>query len=150
MKKRSRNGFTLMELVVAISLGLFVSTLIFAAYTDVFKGFRKQAQRADRIRTMVRLKQGLDHSFRRADLLTAVSARKLTYTERGNQIEHTIAFYDSTVYCDNSVLQSKVRDFTFTASDKLSEENFRLVRWEALLAGGGWVGGVGVVRDGKK
>ena len=146
MKKRSGNGYTLVELLVAISLGLFVATLIFAAYTDMFKGFRKQAQRADRIRTMVLIKQKLDRSLRTADVLTTVSTRKLTYTERGNQSEHTIAFHDSTIYRDNTVLESNVRDFTFTASDERTEQGFRLVRWEALLDHGGWVGGVAVLR----
>lgn len=147
MKARPHNGYTLVELIVAVTLGLFVTTLIFATYTDLFKGFRYQAHRADRVRTMVLLKKELDQSLKAADVLTTVSSRKLTYVERGTRLEHTIAFYDNTIYRDNAVLQSNVRDFAFTTSDKRSEQGFRLVRWEALLYRGGWVGGAVVLRS---
>ena len=143
----SRNGFTLVELIVAISLGMFITTLIFAGYTDLFKGFRRQALRAENVRNMVQIKRGMDHAFGQAQVLTMVSARKIVYLEQGSLKEHAISFRDNAVYKDDEIIQKGIRGFVFTASDKKTNQGFRIVCWEALLAHNAWAGGVASIRE---
>jgi prepilin-type N-terminal cleavage/methylation domain-containing protein len=143
----SRSGFTLVELIVAISLGLFVSTLIFAGYTDLFKGFRRQALRAENVRNMVHIKRGMDHAFGNAQALSMVSARKIVYREQGSLNEHAITYRDSAVYKDDKMIQKGIRDFVFSTSPQKTDQGYCLVSWEALLAHNAWAGGVAVIQE---
>jgi prepilin-type N-terminal cleavage/methylation domain-containing protein len=144
-----RNGYTLVELIVAITLGLFVATLIFAGYTDLFKGFRLQARRAENVRDMIHIQREIDGALKTAEVLTLVSTRKIVFLDRQSRKEHTIEFHDSTVFRDAAAVQKHVRDFVFTASEKKSEQGFRIVKWEALLAHNAWAGGVAVIKESK-
>jgi len=144
---KAGSGYTLIELIVAISLGLFVSTLIFAGYTDLFKGFRRQALRAENVRNMVQIKREIDQAFKNAQVLTMVSARKIVYCQQGSLEEHAISFHDSAVYKDEKMIQKGIRDFIFSTSEIKTDQGYRLVYWEALLAHTTWAGGVASIRD---
>ena len=144
------SGYSLVELIVAISLGLFVATLIFTGYTGLFKGFRLQAQRAENIRAMVMARGAVDKATKNSEALVLHGPEKIVFIRRGSRAEHTLEFRDSSIIYDNRVIAEQVRSMEFDVSEKKSAHGFLLVCWEALLKRNAWVGGVIIMRDGKQ
>jgi hypothetical protein len=147
IKPKSNGGYTLVELIVSIFLGLFVATIIFAGYTNMFKGFRLQAKRADTVREMIMTRRAVGHALDSIETITLVTPMKMGFTRKGSANEHTVEFQDSIVVADDSVLLKNVKKFSFDEAQKKSADDYRLVRWECVLNRGGWSGGECIVRD---
>jgi hypothetical protein len=141
------DGYTLMELIVAIFLGFFVATLIFAGYTNIFKGFRLQAKRADAVREMVMARRVVGHALDSIGSITLSTPMKIRFTRMGSATEHTVEFRDSMVVADDAVLLKNVKKFSFEEAPKKSADGYRLIRWECVPKRGGWAGGYFVVHD---
>jgi type II secretory pathway component PulJ len=146
-KRKDNGGYTLVELIVAIFLGLFVATLIFAGYTNMFKGFRLQAKRAETVREMITARRAVNHTLDSIEFIKMVTPMKIRFTRKGNTEEHTIEYRDSAVVADDSVLVKNVKKFSFEEPQKKSANGCRLIRWECTLKRGGWAGGVCIARD---
>jgi type II secretory pathway component PulJ len=142
LKTKSNGGYTLVELIVAIFLGLFVATLIFAGYTNLFKGFRMQAKRAETVREMIMTKRAVSHALDSIGSVTLVTPMKIRFIRKGSANEHTVEFHDSTVVADDSVLLKNVKKFSFEEAQEKSADGYRLIRWECVQMCGGWAGGV--------
>jgi Tfp pilus assembly protein PilW len=147
IKPKNNDGYTLMELIVSIFLGLFVATIIFAGYTNMFKGFRMQAKRADAVREMIMARRAVSRALDSIGTITLVTPMKIGFTRKGSVNEHSVEFRDSIVVADDSVLLKNVKKFSFDEDQKKSVDGYRLVRWECVLNRGGWIGGVCIVRD---
>lgn len=147
IKPKNDGGYTLMELIVSIFLGLFVATIIFAGYTNMFRGFRLQAKRADAVREMIMTRRAVGHALDSIESITLVTPMKIGFTRKGSTNEHSVEFRDSIVVADDSVLLKNVKKFSFDEDQKKSADGYRLVRWECVLKRGGWTGGVCIVRD---
>jgi type II secretory pathway component PulJ len=146
-EQKDSGGYTLVELIVAIFLGLFVATLIFAGYTNMFKGFRMQAKRAETVREMISARRAVSHVLDSIEFVTMVTPMKIRFTRKGSDVEHTVEFRDSTVVADDSALLKNIKKFSFDEAQKKSSDGYRLIRWECVQKRGGWTGGVCIVRD---
>lgn len=148
MQKNNTLGFTLVELVISISLAMFVVTLILSTYTSLFKGVRLQARRADTVREMIFLRHQVSRSLDSMESILQVTPDKIMFTnkqQRNN--EHIVSFHDSTLFLDGKKIGNKMKQCSFSVSDKNSADNIRCVQWECLLKNGGWVGGVVTAND---
>ena len=141
-KQKGNGGYTLVELIVSIFLGLFVATLIFAGYTNMFKGFKLQTKRAETVREMIMARRAVNRAIDSIEFVKMVTPMKIRFTRKGSAIEHTVEFRDSTVVADDSVLLKNVNNFSFEEPQKKSTDNYRLIQWECVLKRGGWTGGV--------
>ncbi|MGA2508555.1 MAG: prepilin-type N-terminal cleavage/methylation domain-containing protein [Chitinispirillaceae bacterium] len=146
-KPKNNGGYTLMELIVSIFLGLFVATIIFAGYTNMFRGFRLQAKRADTVREMIMVRRSVGRALDSIGTITLVTPMKIGFTRKGSVDEHSVEFRDSIVVADDSGLLKNVKKFSFEEVQNKSADGYRLVRWECVLNRGGWIGGVCIVRD---
>lgn len=146
-KSKNNGGYTLMELIVSIFLGLFVATIIFAGYTNMFKGFRMQAKRADAVRGMIMARRAVSHALDSIETITLVTPMKIRFTRKGSATEHTVEFRDSIVVANDSVLLKNVKKFSFEEAQNKSAGGYRLIRWECVLRRGGWSGGAIAIRD---
>jgi Tfp pilus assembly protein PilW len=145
-KKLGTSGFTLVELMVAISLGFFVIMLVFSGYTDVFRALRSQAKKADNIQNMVLVRASMSRALRDISTVNMASANRISFTKKGKGEGHSVELRDSTLWSDNVQIGKKIKNCVFSLSEKYSPDGYRLLTWEVVLAHGGWVGGAMDVR----
>lgn len=148
MNRNTAQGFTLVELMVAIMLAMFVVTLTLSTYTSLFKGVRLQARRADTVREMITLRHQMTRSLDSIESVLQVTPDKIMFTKkpRGNG-EHIISFHDSTLFIDGKTVGGKIKQCIFTATDNNSADNLCCVEWSCLLKNGGWAGGIAAAED---
>lgn len=144
---RSSGGFTLVELMVAISLAAMTSIFIFSMYVDVVHGFSLQATRAERVRKMVLARLAIRASLANADVITFIAPDKLRFTGLGDTLSHTLELRATNLYADGRVVQADMTTFSLRPSARVTSEDLRVVAWEGTLRCGAWVGGVLTARD---
>jgi Tfp pilus assembly protein PilE len=141
------SGYTLVELMVSISLALFVSTLIFSAYTHLFKGIRLQNRRADAVGEMVSARRAIVRALDSIETVTLLSSDRIMFENKGSSENHTLEFHDDTVFKDGQEIVTKLKSFTLTANDTKTPDGKKLIQWECTLSGGGWSGGSFTAQD---
>jgi prepilin-type N-terminal cleavage/methylation domain-containing protein len=140
-------GFTLLELILAISLAAITTSFIFSSYIDVVRGFKLQVSRAERVREMVQTKNKICKAFLNIGSLVLVAPNKIVVLEVGDTTTHSIEYFNSDLYYDAKLIQNKLYSFVFQPSDKKNNDGLRIIEWEGVLNKGGWVGGVFIAKD---
>jgi type II secretory pathway component PulJ len=135
------NGYTLVELVVSIALAVFAVTIILSGYTNLLKGIKLQVRRVDTVIEMVRTKKLISKALDSLETVTLFAKERIIFTQKGSDISHTLEFHDSAVVKDGREITGKLKSFTMNSSDKSSENNRVLIKWECLIRSGGWAGG---------
>ena len=138
----------MIELIVALTLSLFVGTFILWAFGGTFKGAHMQTRRAETVREMISAKIKISKILDQVDSLTLVASDKIMFTNKGDPAIHTLAFQDSALNYDGAVVEKSMKSFSFSPSERKTSDRRRLVDWEGVLSGNGWVGGALVAFDG--
>lgn len=134
-------GFTLLELIIAISVSGIVLTLLLAVFTDVGKWFALQNVRADTVRKMLITKKKIDRELFKMDYIHSWSAERVTFG---------INSYDSSIVVDvrNGVMHRNTEQIC-SGLKKFEFEFYqnKILFWESELESGGWIGGAVVLDE---
>ncbi len=135
---RPIGGYTLVEMMVAVSMAGIVSILIMGAYTGLFKGFEIQAGNAAEAQAMILGKKQIDRMMRSLRSVTEVSPRGILGANDRDSIINIS--YVKGVLSDG--IQSVSLD-SFSCMVKKTEypDGPAYLIWDATVPGGKWIGG---------
>lgn len=147
INKPHNAGYTLIELIVAISLATIAAAFIFSSYIDIVHGFKIHVKRAESVREMISAKIKIAKAVQNVGSLVLIAPDKLMFVEQGDSTTHTMEYHNEELYRDGRSVQNKLESFVFRPSEAKTTEGHRVVAWEGTLGSGGWVGGAIIARD---
>ncbi len=133
-------GTTVIELIIAVSVALIISTMVLAAYLIIFKEFNLFTRKADAVMETIVLKKKIDALF--TDVMTVTEKYKTTmeYTDSENN-DHVLTFRNGSIYLGNTVKTSGLKSFNYSISEKRGAGGRYLLLWDAVLVNKHWIGG---------
>lgn len=143
--KIKQNGYTIIELVIAILVASIVSTLVFGAYFTIYKEFKIHTGRADKVMETVVAKKRMDALFKGIKTISGSYKSTLEYSNYTDKENHTLSFRGNTLYIDNNSKVKGIKNFDYSISEKKSKTGKNLLLWETTLLNGYWIGGASEV-----
>jgi len=140
-KGKMKNGVTMVELVITISVVSIFSTFIFGSYLAIYKQFKYQTTRANKVIEVVRVKKDIDQIFKDIKEITGIYKNSFEYFDSKTNTAHYISLKNNSLYLDNTLIIDKIKSFTFSISEKKTISGDNLFIWEAVLINGYWIGG---------
>lgn len=143
--KAQKCGHTLMELMIAISIISILVPLIFMAYLSIYKQFKYNTNKADRVMETVVIKKKIDRLI--TDIENVNSTYKTSFGYFGNRDNktHLLSFRGNTLCIDNKIKINKVKTFNYLITEKKSASGRHLLLWEVILESGNWIAGAKVI-----
>lgn len=135
------SGFSLLELIIAISVAGIVTTLALTAFTDIFKGFKLQNSRAERVREMIITKKKIEQIFTNISSTVSWTDYSVRYKTEGSDSVITVQYKNGSLFKDNTIICDNLKSFKFDKREHGSSRN-ELFFWESVLLNNGWLGGV--------
>lgn len=139
-------GHTTIELILAMTITVSLSGLIFSAYLTIFKGFKLYTQRADNAMNAILLKKSLDKLFEEIHTVKSTYKHSFTFYTESKDKENHLKHQNNTFFLNNKSIIKNVRYFSYYISDKETKSGKRLLYWEILLKNGQWLGGAKEIR----
>lgn len=141
-----RLGHTLLELVIAITVTLIISSLLFAAYLVIIKDFHFYNRKANDVLNTVVLKKKMDGMISECAVITEAFKTSFEFTDASAGNRHTVAFRNDILYMDNKPVITELKSFDYSISDKTANNGKKLLLWEMSLRNGSWIAGAAEVR----
>lgn len=145
--KVKKNGFTLVEMIIALAISAFVISLIFMLFSGTSKGILFQNERAKKLQSMVLGKKKIDAAINTIHYLKSVTK---THCEGRTVADSLIIIHykNRKLFVNNSIICTQINHFSFSQEKKCSDKT--LLLWECTLNNGGWIGGGAIVDSGGK
>ncbi len=135
------SGYTLLELIIAISIAGIVMTLALAMFTDMGKWFRSQNKQAEKVQEMIVTKKRIDQALKEISVIQNYTEKYLEYNKEGSDSLITLWVNEGVLYSGSEQICSNIKEFAFNYQIR------DLLFWETELKLGGWVGGVVVLNE---
>jgi hypothetical protein len=149
-RKNSKSclGATLIELVVTILVAGIVSTLVFAFYSNVIKGYWMHTRSSESVKSMINARLKINGRISRIGNIISCRKDAIDYVndDENNSTDslRTICLKDSMLLDgkDTIVKGLSLIDFTvLTKTNSNSSNSNALLLWEAELKKGEWIAG---------
>lgn len=141
----NKQGFTFLELIVAISIAAIVVLLAYRFIRDTQIGVSLQNRRSSAVDAMILTRAAITKSINSIAHLKSVQSNRIEFVTSESDSLHTIELrMDSLVY-DSRKICSKIKSITFDQSD--TSRSKQALYWECVMANGKAIYGARVVSD---
>ncbi len=145
-----KNGYTVLELLIALSVTAIVAAAILASYATVFHGFASRTRQAERVRAMIAAKADIDRIMRDIKSVeNPIASGFRYYTVRDSA--YAISYRSQTVSDSRTGTVIPLKQFSCELTSDSLQNGSRLLHWEALVENNqDWIGGAVFVLARKK
>jgi prepilin-type N-terminal cleavage/methylation domain-containing protein len=142
LRSINKGGYSLLELTVAIAVAGIVSLLLFRVYSEISKEFSIKTRTAQRIQQMIYHKKRIDRLVSRIENLKSCGSANIYWTTAGDS-GCSLVFANNRLKYNGNFLPGDFEKFVFTlvTYNENEDTQYQLLRWDATLKTGCWIGG---------
>lgn len=143
-EKKSVSGFTLIELIIAITVSSIVITLSLTVFTDLTRGINFQTNHAKNVRKMLLIKKQIDQVLSEMESVETCSKNSIRFYKSNELTVSELLFKNSTVYDDKRMICKGVKDFSVNLIQNEKSKcgtGKKAILWDCELENGLWIGG---------
>lgn len=130
----SVNGFTFLELIIAIAVASIVVMLAMRFLQDTYAGIRLQGRRISSVEQMILCRKNIGKHFDQIETVIEITNDRMIFTCNGSDSVHIIEKKDNALLLDNIQMMGKIKNIHLELDKKGKEENALL--WECELESG--------------
>jgi prepilin-type N-terminal cleavage/methylation domain-containing protein len=136
---KANDGFTFIEIVVALVVAGIVVVLVFAFMRNTTTGIRMQEKRIDRVSTMILTRKKMDALVNKIQSVVSVSKDQCEFTMGSSDSSHTINFRGDSLFTETGLIGKGIRNVKFELDENNPVKN--VFYWNIELSNGGYVSG---------
>lgn len=140
-------GFTLLELLVAITVTGIVTTLGFTFYLNFTALFNRQGKTAARLCNAVIVQKRIEQTCNGFSRIDRCTEHEVSGVETSGGRSRRIRYSGTALIDDNDTVATDLSMFRFNLAENRADRFDRnaVLLWEGTLVDGEWVGGATVV-----
>lgn len=135
----NRDGFTFIEMIVAISIAAIVVVLIFAFLRSTLRGARMQETRVENVKKMILARKRIESVVNKMEYIESVHKENVEFKEYDSDTIHDLAFKNERLIVGIDTIINKIKDFNFEYDEQ--NKNKKILYWEGQMTSGSWIAG---------
>ncbi|NLD93268.1 MAG: prepilin-type N-terminal cleavage/methylation domain-containing protein [Fibrobacter sp.] len=141
----NKQGFTFLELIVAISIAAIVVLLAYRFIRDTQIGVSLQNRRSSAVDAMILTRAAITKSINSIAHLKSVQSNRIEFVTSESDSLHTIELKADSLVYDSRKLCSNIKSILFDQSN--SSDLKQALYWECVMINGKVIYGARVIRD---
>jgi len=139
--RTNQNGFTILELVVAITVATILVALVLSSYVVFTKAFARQTRAGLDVRRSVVMKARVDALMGRIGEVTTVHGNTIEFRDRKTASLREISWRSGALHYGDSTAVTGITDFLVSDPDAGCSGPHRVLLWEAHTESKAWIAG---------
>lgn len=144
-------GFTLIELMLTVTISSMVMVYAMIVFTDIEKGFRFLASQNDSVQKMIVKKKQIDNCLSGINIVDSWTSTTLRFRKSGSDTLFNIHAQNGSLVADNHVICEEVKNFKFDLIEdndlNPKPNNSKVLLWECLSEKDGFICGAVSIRE---
>jgi prepilin-type N-terminal cleavage/methylation domain-containing protein len=148
VSKKKVSGFTLLELLVTISISSMVMIYAMAVFTDLGKGFRIQGDKNSSVQSLLLQKIQIDNILNTIGSIDSWTTTTICFKEKHTNSLVTVQFKNGSLLKKDQIACKRLKDFRFDLHENTgSVNNEKVLLWECLSDKNSFICGAVVIRE---
>lgn len=146
--KKNSSGFTLLELLITISISSMVMIYAMTVFTDLGNGFRIQGNKNNNVQTLLLQKIQIDNILSSIGSISSWTTTTISFKEIHTDSLITVQFKNGSLLRNDQIACKNLKDLRFDLQENDgSVNNEKVLLWECLSDKNSLICGAVVIRE---